>query len=158
MPVLVSLRPAGGAGLLGEGAQGYVTFVDGDVFSWNIAAQVPVGTYADARKNAYARFYCYNKWNSVVYNPNGDTCTCIYDCNLTTLHSTVTGDQTQIYYNLNSNYVKLRRGTTSVHDMLNNVYSKFEQSAGKRVDSSSVYLGSDVSISFGGHGDIAGNR
>jgi hypothetical protein len=40
--------------------------------------------------------------------------------------------------------------------MLNNVFSKFDGNAGQTVDSTSIDLGSGVSISFQGHGDIAG--
>ncbi|KAH8885251.1 hypothetical protein GQ53DRAFT_751274 [Thozetella sp. PMI_491] len=148
-----------GATTIWEGAPASVTFSDGDVFTWNIPARVSVGTYAGTAKNNYVSFYCYDKWNSLSYSPNnnGDICTCVYDCNHTPPSSDVPGDQTQIYYNLNSDYVELPVGfSTSVHDMLNNVYSKFDQNSGMTVDSSSIDLGNGVSISFNGHGDIAG--
>jgi hypothetical protein len=141
-----------------EGDQQSVTFPDGNVFTWYIPGSVPVGTYAGTANANQGSFYCYDEWNEFSYTTAaGSTCTVVYDCNHKPPETTVSADFTQIYYNLDANYVTLPPAfTTSPHDIFNNVFSQFDNKAGMTVNDATIDLGNDVSIVFSGNGDIAG--
>lgn len=141
-----------------EGASQSVTFSDGDVFSWYIVAQVPVGTYAWTAKNGYTSFYCYNEWDEFQYTTSdGTDCTVVYDCNHNTPMSAVAGDETDIYYDLSSNYVAFPPAfTTITWTILNWAFNQFDWTTGQTVDDTSLDLGNGVSISFTGHGNVPG--
>jgi hypothetical protein len=141
-----------------EGASQSVTFSDGDVFSWYIAARVPDGTYAGTGKNEYTSFYCYNEWDTFQYTTSdGTDCTVVYDCNHKTPISSVPGDETDIYYDLSSNYVSFPPAfTTNTWDILNWAFNQFDWTSGQTVDDTTLDLGNGVSIYFTGHGNIPG--
>ncbi|KAH8645794.1 hypothetical protein BX600DRAFT_444350 [Xylariales sp. PMI_506] len=141
-----------------EGSQQSVTFSDGNVFSWYIPSQVAVGTYAGTANANQGGFYCYNEWDEFSYTTAaGSTCTVLYDCNHNAPSTAIPGDETLIYYDLDANYVTFPPAfTTSPYDIFNNVFSQFDNSNGQTVNDASIDLGNSVSISFSGHGDIAG--
>jgi len=144
-----------------EGSSKSQAFPDGDVFSWYIPALTPYYTYAGTADNEYSSFWCYSglqMWDYAPYTGNQDWCTSVYDCSHQQPISNVPGDETNFYYNLDSNWVTLPDDfTDSVQSIMHNVYSKFDGTSGQGVDAGVVDLGDGMSISFSGNGNIPGN-